>query len=101
MGQWVPYVTGGYANGSFQFDVQNFADIEQADARNVGAYFGGGLDWAVWNNWILGIEYRHYAFSSKTAAATISNVFFKNVNFAPRTDTVLARLSYKFNPGGR
>lgn len=103
MGQWMPYVTGGYANGSFQFNVQNPSTNppEQANARNGGAYFGGGLDWAIWNNWILGLEYRHYAFRSKSAAATISGVFFENVNFAPSTDAVLARLSYKFNPGGR
>lgn len=102
MGQWMPYVTGGYANGSFQFNVQNpFTNPpEQANARNGGAYFGGGFDWAAWNNWILGLEYRHYAFSSKSAAATISGFFFENVNFAPKTDTVMARVSYKFDwPG--
>ena len=97
--RWMPYLTGGYANGSFQFNALNVPAgfPEQANARTGGAYFGAGIDWAVWDNWILGLEYRHYGFSSKTVAATTQFGFFENVRFAPTTDTVMARLSYKFN----
>ena len=29
-----------------------------------GWYVGGGFDWAINTNWILGAEYRHYDFGS-------------------------------------
>ena len=99
MGQWMPYITGGYASGAFQFNAQNTSGgiTEQANSTNGGGYIGVGVDWAVWNNWILGVEYRHYAFSSKTVSSTQSNGSSEQVTFDPTTDTVMARLSYKFN----
>lgn len=103
MGQWMPYVTGGYANGSFEFDAQDvIGATEQAKARTGGGYIGGGIDWALTRNWIIGAEYRHYAFSPKTVASTVTNSFLglfptENIRFAPNTDVVLARLSYKFD----
>jgi outer membrane immunogenic protein len=103
MGQWMPYLTGGYASGSFQFNAQCcVTGTEQANARTGGGYIGGGIDWAVWQNWILGLEYRHYGFNAKTGTGPFSTGGFENVRFDTSTDTVLARLSYKFNPwGGR
>jgi outer membrane immunogenic protein len=101
MGQWMPYITGGYANGSFEFNSQSSATVaEQAKARTGDGYIGGGIDWALTKNWIIGVEYRHYAFSSKTVASTLTGVFVgttEPVRFAPNTDTVLARVSYKFD----
>jgi outer membrane immunogenic protein len=105
-GRWMPYVTGGYASGSFEFDAQTtppssiiFPGSEQAKSNNSGGYFGAGVDWAATDNWILGAEYRHYAFNSKTVTGVVGGPFpfTEPVTFAPRTDTVLARLSYKFN----
>lgn len=95
---WMPYVTGGYANGSFEFDAQNVPPpgTEQAKANTGGGYIGGGVDYAITNNWIIGAEYRHYGFSSKSATG-VAPTFTEQVNFAPRTDTVVARLSYKFD----
>ena len=112
-GKWMPYLTGGYASGSYEFDAQNtpptsiiFSGSEQARATTSNAYFGGGVDWAVMNNWIVGLEYRHYGFNTKTVtgvatglAAGVPAGFTEPVSFAPRTDTVVARLSYKFNWG--
>jgi opacity protein-like surface antigen len=100
MGRWMPYLTGGYANGSFEFDAQNTTGpvlTEQAKANTGGGYIGGGIDWALTKNWIIGAEYRHYAFSAKTVTSTFSSGATENVRFAPSTDTVLARLSYKFD----
>jgi opacity protein-like surface antigen len=97
-GNWMPYVTGGFANGSFQFDAQDSVKTERASANTSGGgYIGGGIDWAVTTNWILGVEYRHYAFSAKTVTGVVSTGFTEQVRFAPSTDTVMGRLSYKFN----
>lgn len=99
MGRWMPYVTGGYANGSFQFNAQNTVGTatEQANAHTGGGYIGLGLDWAMTNNWILGAEYRHYGFSAKTVTGAFSTGGSDQVRFGPSTDTVLARVSYKFD----
>jgi len=99
---WMPYVAAGYGNGSFEFNAQcvpNNCGNEQAKTRTDGAYVGGGLDWAVMNNWILGIEYRHYFFGAKDVNSTTPPTFVpptEPVRFDPETDTVMARLSYKF-----
>jgi outer membrane immunogenic protein len=101
MDRWMPYLTGGYASGAFQFNAQSgVAGTEQANAQTGGGYIGVGLDWALTNNWILGAEYRHYGFSAKTVASTVSGVgafTTENVRFDPKTDTVMVRASYKFN----
>jgi outer membrane immunogenic protein len=99
MGQWMPYLTGGYGNGSFQFNAQTVPGTltEEARARTGGLYIGGGVDWALSRNWIIGVEYRHYDFGSKIDASSQSNASSELVKFDPTTDTVQARLSYKFD----
>jgi outer membrane immunogenic protein len=106
IGRWMPYITGGYGNGSFEFNAQDTPPsfvpaAEQAKARTDGAYIGAGVDWAVTNNWILGIEYRHYSFAAKTVTGAGTNfaglAFTEPVRFDTSTDSVMARLSYKFD----
>jgi outer membrane immunogenic protein len=104
MGMWMPYVTGGYANGAFEFDAQNAAGFvipgfEQAKSTNGGGYAGVGVDYAVTRNWIVGAEYRHYFFNSKTVTdvGNAGGFFTLPATIAPRTDTVMARVSYKFD----
>jgi outer membrane immunogenic protein len=105
MGMWMPYVTGGYANGAFEFDAQDVPPTipgsEQAKSNNGGGYAGVGVDYAVTRNWIVGAEYRHYFFDSKTATGTATfpgfGGFTEPVSISPRTDTVMVRASYKFD----
>ena len=105
MGRWMPYVSGGYANGAYQFSAQNVApsvvpETETAKSSGGGGYVGVGVDWAMMNNWIIGAEYRHYGFSSQTATGAQTGAEFtgtETVKFGPHTDTVLARVSYKFD----
>jgi outer membrane immunogenic protein len=100
MGMWMPYLTGGFASGAFEFDAQNVPPTvaETATSRNGGGYIGVGLDYALAHNWIIGAEYRHYAFNAKTVNGVAPVVGFTDpVTIAPRTDTVVARLSYKFD----
>jgi outer membrane immunogenic protein len=96
----MPYLTGGYGNGSFQFNSQTTggSPTDDANTRAGGAYIGGGLDWAALNNWILGVEYRHYFFSAAVGNSTYTGAGGgEPIRFAPTTDTVMARLSYKFD----
>jgi opacity protein-like surface antigen len=80
VGKWMPYVTGGYANGAFDFDARTAAPgfagagqasilQEQAHDRLDGWYIGGGLEWVISPGWTTGIEYRHYEFDGKNATA--------------------------------
>jgi len=95
---WMIYATGGFAGGSFKFSASDINDLETASARLSGYYVGSGVEWAPWKNgWILGVEYRHYDFGSKTVFASFGEGTVADaVRFKPTTDTVTARISYKF-----
>jgi outer membrane immunogenic protein len=102
-GNWLPYITGGYAAGRFGFDAQDSLGVaESARATASGGYLGVGLEWAAWRNvigtsdLILGIEYRHYAFGAKDATGVASNGLTETIHFDPKTDVVMARASFKF-----
>jgi outer membrane immunogenic protein len=100
---WLVYATGGYASGSFAFDAASGTTtplVEHASARPDGFYIGGGVEYAVAQNWIVGLEYRHYEFNAKAVTGVISGSFgtaVEPVKFEPKTDVVMGRLSYRFN----
>jgi opacity protein-like surface antigen len=77
-GHWMPYLTGGYANGAFDFEDRTRAPgalgtsgatilQEQAHVRVGGWYLGAGFEWVISPGWTTGIEYRHYEFDSGRA----------------------------------
>jgi len=102
-GHWMPYVTGGYANAGFDFEDRipaaggASALVEQAHARLGGWYIGGGVEWNVSPGWTAGIEYRHYDFGDNTVIAHgPAGGALETVQFDATTDTISARLSWKF-----
>jgi outer membrane immunogenic protein len=109
-GNWLPYVTGGYASGSFTFTAENQGTppsppggflFEKADGRADGFYVGGGLDWKLARNIVVGIEYRHYEFDSVNKAAfnVTTGAFIETARFKePSTDAVMLRGSLLFDP---
>lgn len=107
MGNWLPYVAGGYAVTRFYADALNVslapvgARIVWWDDRTDGWYIGGGLDWAFAQGVSLGIEYRHYDFSKTTTGrAIIGGVpgVLPNdaANFKTTADSLTVRLTYRF-----
>jgi opacity protein-like surface antigen len=102
MGKWLPYVTGGYANGAFDFSARNPAIIsdplvEEAHKRLNGWYIGGGVEWAVSPGWSTGIEYRHYEFDAGTTNAfTPGGAFLENARFDASSDQVTARVTWRW-----
>jgi outer membrane immunogenic protein len=84
VGKFMPYVTGGWASGSVNFrtitqgtpgvppsanpPVSFTATTSTADDRLDGFYIGGGLDWKIAQNAVVGIEYRHTDLGSATIA---------------------------------
>jgi outer membrane immunogenic protein len=103
MGNWMPYLTGGYASGRFGFDAASPPLTETATAKSGGGYIGGSLEWAAWRNvtagsdLIIGVEYRHYGFRTTDVTTTLNPLpATETVRFSPKTDAVMGRVSFKF-----
>ncbi|MEH2527907.1 MULTISPECIES: outer membrane protein [unclassified Bradyrhizobium] len=104
--RFMVYGQGGYAQADI--DTQILANAtgitsDHAGATHGGWYAGVGAEYAVLDNLILGIDYKHYEFDSKQhncnlalVTCTPGGVTFRNVD--ADVDAVMARVSYKFNP---
>lgn len=113
---WLPYIKGGYAGA--QLEATNTfllgstippstASLDHNQWRN-GFVIGGGLDYALARNWIIGIEYSYLDLGTETWSGTtiISNFLGPGTsthreNYSDKLtiSTVTARLSYKFDSG--
>jgi high affinity Mn2+ porin len=119
-GHWMPYLTGGYANGRFAYSARTTAavvgppafgvgtEFERAGVRLDGWYIGGGFEWQVSPGWTAGIEYRHYEFGDGTTTAfgTGTTGFGQGVATVPAQfdaslDTITARVSWRWDIPGR
>ncbi|AWM01722.1 outer membrane protein [Bradyrhizobium amphicarpaeae] len=108
--RWLPYIKGGYAGAqvrtinrepppAFALDVS----LDHGEWRS-GFLVGGGLEYAITNNWIAGVEYNYMDFGSstwsqlnRTAAGAVFNAAApENYRDHVTMQTVTARLSYKF-----
>ena len=100
-GKWLPYITGGYADGRFGFrtDDANGKLIEQGSTRQPGWYLGGGVEWAVSPGWTAGVEYRHYEFENRTFVPFTSAgvaIPFDTTRVETSTDSVAARVTWRW-----
>lgn len=97
MGHMMPYITGGYANGEFKYRAVSATGSQEDTTRHGGWYLGGGVDWQLRPNWILGLEYRHYDFQSETGLGVVTGTGTPNAfRTTPDSDSLMLRLSYKF-----
>lgn len=94
--RWLPYVKGGWAGAQTSFDIAAFGlDPSNSQTAN-GWTIGGGIDYAVWQNLILGVEYDH--FNLNYGQFTVPGLTLEVSNLSRLTiDQVVARLSYKFD----
>ena len=75
--------------------------VEQAHTRLGGWYLGGGFEWIVAPMWTAGLEYRHYDFDTGSTTAfrqdaSLPAVALEPVSFDATTDTVMARVSWRW-----
>jgi len=102
--QFLVYAKGGYAGGEVGFrarDNDALVTYEQNDWHN-GYAVGVGIDYALTDKLVLGVDYTHIDLGSKTG--TGPNVFDngslgsnpETFKIKARADVVMARLSYKF-----
>ena len=72
---FMPFITGGVAFASYDADIQGPGGASDVDTRSgdgslVGWTVGGGLNYALTDNIILGAEYRYTDFGSDTVGLT-------------------------------
>jgi outer membrane immunogenic protein len=119
--RWMLYATGGLAitearvgsNFPIFVGAVTFPATSAVDTKTLlGATVGGGLEYAITNNWSVGVEgryswYGNQTFSGGTVAAVpvvgaVPTFLFAPVTRTVRLDTVevTGRLNYKFDWGG-
>jgi outer membrane immunogenic protein len=113
IGSMMAYVTGGGAIASEEFSgvvaaagFKTFSIATSANYVSPGWVAGGGLEFMATANWLLRLEYLHYALNSGrtvTVACTLCGpgAFSGNGNFAwtnATLDVIRAGLSYKIGP---
>jgi outer membrane immunogenic protein len=102
------YATGGWAVGEVdhgyqQIRVSTGQSHSGSDATTQSGWtIGGGIQWAFWNNWSIGLEYLHVDLGTDTLflpGATVAGLKFPSSQtiFHDRSDIVRAKLDYKFD----
>jgi outer membrane immunogenic protein len=109
-GSLLPYVTGGVAVTHLRA-TNSYSDVGgiiggvpagtwSASKTKAGWVIGGGLEWALAQNWSARVVYLHVDFSSINASGVVSNGFGYGSAISTSTDLsadiVRAGLSYRF-----
>ena len=117
------YATGGIAWANYQSTIAvNFATVPlgflsqpfngamhggSATTTQVGPVVGGGVEWAITNNWTVKAEYLYmrfdgFAYNSPLTAAALPFApgYSWNTNITPREQVVRVGVNYLFNWGG-
>jgi len=92
------YATGGAAFAHFTH-MQTPVTADWSGHQRTGWTAGLGIEYALTNNWIAGLEWKYYDFGSKLGHAP----GFIDYTFKEKTNTLMARISYKFggDPWGK
>jgi outer membrane immunogenic protein len=99
------FVNGGYANGDTTVRFFNAAgaiiQVNEA-SRQGGWYIGGGVDYVVAKNFVVGIEYQHVDLGTKfectTAVVACVIPSTNNMRVSATADIVKASATWKFGP---
>ncbi|BBF91825.1 outer membrane protein [Blastochloris tepida] len=100
-GPWQLYGKGGTAFGqaestaSIRWGGDTFSFSEKND--HVGWTLGGGLEYA-WGNWLVGVEYNYYDLGDQKYGGDARPDGWMSYENDLSFSSVLARVSYKFNP---
>jgi outer membrane immunogenic protein len=97
---WLFYAKGGYAGADVKFSVSDTVGPSTGSGSDThwqsGWVAGGGIEYGLTANWILGVEYNYIDLqtNSYNVAGGAAGVYTFDVH--PKIQTVVARLSYKF-----
>jgi outer membrane immunogenic protein len=100
-GRVLVYGTGGVAFAQSDYTVRTTAPVVSrisSNTNHVGYTVGGGLEYAITNNLILGAEYRWTQFELKGLRNTtaLGGASFVRTNATPNWHRLGATISYKF-----
>lgn len=96
---WLLYAKGGVAWAGDRYSV--FDLLGTYDFEGLETWFGwtagAGVEWALWNNWSLRLEYDYYGFGTRSVT------FIDNVsgNFGPldvKQNIQMVKLGFNFHP---
>ena len=73
--RWMIYGKGGaaWAGDKYSLSIPVFPEQETASETRTGWTVGGGIEWALWNNWSAKAEYNYYDFG--TTSVTLVGTF--------------------------
>jgi outer membrane immunogenic protein len=94
--RWMLYGTGGYARAKVNtrtFDPTSEFTFTSADSHHNGWFAGGGLEYLLTTNLVLGVDYKHYDFGSKAERDSVFADFDRT--YKASADAVTARLTIK------
>jgi outer membrane immunogenic protein len=109
--RWLVYATGGYASSRFDTQIRfggvgvppppNAAPVTHSTLRQDGWYVGGGIEYALTSNWLVGLEYQRIELEDKghSVGGNCSEPSILNREVSGDIDVVRARISYKFDWG--
>ncbi len=95
------YATGGAEFAGFDTSVNGFPGYDQHSTTRTGWTIGGGIEYAVTNNWSVRAEYRYADFGHFSDATPNTFGFWSFVNHHETENAVRAGFSYKFNSSRR
>jgi outer membrane immunogenic protein len=97
--KWMAFITGGYATWNVETRsnvVATGAAFDSTRQRHDGWFIGGGIEYAINRNLIIGLEYQHLELDSQRHISSASGVVDTNTRDVDVTaDIVRARLSFK------
>jgi outer membrane immunogenic protein len=97
--QWLIYAKGGWAGAKVDTNFANANAVASNSQNDSGWTAGGGIDYAVWQNLVLGLEYDHYdlSYGASSNAASNGGAPFIVANPSRLTiEQVVGRLTWKF-----
>ena len=104
MNAWLPYLRGGFATAKLKSrmdDTTAAANFVENNSWYNGWTIGGGVEYMLTPNWILGAEYNYMDFGARTwtgVTTSAAGAFVSNERIQEKLtiSTITARLSYKF-----
>jgi outer membrane immunogenic protein len=96
--RWLPYVKGGVAWAGDRYSVFDAAALYDAEGveTRLGWTVGAGIEWALWDDWSLKLEYDYYGLGTR-GVTFIDNV---SGNFGPvdvKQDIQVVKLGFNFH----
>jgi len=99
------YFKGGWANGEVEFRTSSLISgtlLTTSSGRENGWTAGAGIEYALWQHIIVGVEYDYVELSpgTRTQSAVGTGPVGTHIHGSLDTQSVTARLSYKFGGPG-